>query len=59
MATTRNFKSLVVAAKDAETTIPLTPVEGVAIRKGIRKTGGSLTVGLILEVEKLEVEKKE
>jgi len=37
----------------------VTPVEGVAIRKGIRKTGGSLTVGLILEVEKLEVEKKE
>jgi hypothetical protein len=33
--------------------------EGVAIREGIRKTGGSLTVGLILEVEKLEVEKKE
>ncbi len=37
----------------------VTSVEGVAIREGIRKTGGSLTVGLILEVEKLEVEKKE
>jgi hypothetical protein len=32
----------------------VTPVEGVAIREGIRKTGGSLTVGLILEVEKKE-----
>ncbi len=48
------FKDALLSLSASYKIESVTPIEGMAINEGLIKTGGSLTVALILEVEKKE-----
>ncbi len=48
------FKKALLALSVSYRIKSVTPIEGMVILEGLMRTGGSLTTGLILEVEKKE-----